>query len=176
MEKNEIKAIIEGLLFTWGDPIELDEIAAVLEMNKIELEKILKELIDELDNNNRGLRIIRFDNSYQIGTRPEHYDWIKKLNYKKNTKALTNASLETLSIIAYKQPIIKPDIDAIRGVKSDRSITTLIERNLIKELGRMDRPGKPIIYGTTNEFLKSFGIESLEDLPNIEMNIKKNTD
>lgn len=168
MDNREIKSIIEGLLFTWGDPLELKDLSSVLEMEINELEDIMKELIDDFDFNRRGLRIIKFNNFYQIGTRPEHYEWIKKLNNKKNTKNLSNASLETLSIIAYKQPIIKSDVENIRGVRSDRAIDTLIDKKLVKELGRLERTGRPILYGTTEDFLKYFGLETLEELPSIE--------
>jgi len=168
MDNREIKSIIEGLLFTWGDPLDLKDISNVLDININEAELIMKELIDDFDYNRRGLRIIKFNNSYQIGTRPEHYEWIKKLNNNKNSKNLSNASLETLSIIAYRQPIIKSDIELIRGVRSDRAIETLIERKLVKELGRLERTGRPILYGTTEEFLKYFGLESIDDLPPIE--------
>lgn len=168
MDNREIKSIIEGLLFTWGDPLDIKDISGVLNIEIKVLEPIIKELIDDLDYNRRGLRIIRFNNSYQIGTRPEHFDWIKKLNNNKNTKNLSNAALETLSIIAYRQPIIKSDIEAIRGVRSDRAIETLVERKLVTEVGRLDKTGRPILYGTTEDFLKYFGLQSIEELPAIE--------
>lgn len=168
MDNKEIKSIIEGLLFTWGDPLDIKDLAGVLDIGIKDLEQIIKELIDDLDFNRRGLRIIRFNNSYQIGTRPEHFDWIKKLNNKKNTKNLSNASLETLSIIAYRQPIIKSDIEAIRGVRSDRAIETLVDRKLITEVGRLEKTGRPILYGTTEDFLKYFGLQRIEELPPIE--------
>jgi segregation and condensation protein B len=168
MDNREIKSILEGLLFAWGDPLSIKDMSAILEIEERELTSIMKELIDDFDYNRRGLRIIKFNNYYQISTRPEHYEWIKKLNNMKNTKNLSNASLETLSIIAYKQPIIKSEIEAIRGVRSDKAIETLIERRLVKEVGRLERTGRPILYGTTEEFLKYFGLESLDDLPPIE--------
>lgn len=168
MDRKEVKSIVEGLLFAWGDPLDIKDISNVLEISEKELSTIMKEIIDDFDYNRRGLRIIKFNNFYQIGTRPEHYEWIKKLNNKKNTRNLSNASLETLSIIAYKQPIIKSDIEAIRGVRSDRAIETLIDKCLVREVGRLDRTGRPILYGTTEDFLKYFGLESLEDLPPIE--------
>jgi len=168
MDYREIKSIIEGLLFAWGDPLDLKDIAGVLDINENELEPIIKELIDDFDFNRRGLRVIKFNNSYQIGTRPEHYEWIKKLNNKKNTKNLSNAALEVLSIIAYRQPIIKSDIEAIRGVRSDRAIETLIERRMVNEVGRLERTGRPILYGTSEDFLKYFGLEVIDDLPTIE--------
>lgn len=168
MDKRELKAIIEGLLFTFGDPIEAKELAKVLDISNKETEELLKEIKDEFDFNRRGIRIIKFNNSYQLGTRPEHHEYIKSIVQTRNTKNLSSAALETLSIIAYKQPVIKADIDQIRGVKSDRSIETLINRKLVKEVGRLDKPGKPIQYGTTDDFLKYFGLESIDQLPPVD--------
>lgn len=169
MKVEEIKSIIEALLFTWGDPLSAKEIGAIIDIDKKEVHKIMESMIKEFDDKQRGLRIVKMDQMYQIGTRPKHYDYIKKLNYSTTKRNLSNAALETLSIIAYKQPIIKSEIDHIRGVKCDRAIETLLTRNLIKEAGRLDRPGKPIIYGTTEGFLKAFALESIDDLPNLEL-------
>jgi len=173
MDKRELKSIIEALLFTFGDPIESKEIAKVLELSTKETDELLKELKDEFDYNRRGIRIVKFNNSYQMGTRPEHHEYIKSIVLTRNTRNLSSAALETLSIIAYKQPVIKSDIDQIRGVKSDRSLETLIVRKLVKEVGRLDKPGKPIEYGTTDEFLRYFGLESLEQLPPVESYVEK---
>lgn len=167
MDNREIKAIIEALLFTWGDPLSLKDISEIIDIKLDELSVLMKELMDDFDFNRRGLRIIKMNDTYQIGTRPEHYDWIKKLHQQKPPKNLSNAALETLSIIAYKQPVIKSEIEHIRGVKCDRAIETLMERNLIQEMGRLERTGRPIIYGTTEEFLKLFSLESLEELPDL---------
>lgn len=168
MDKQEIKAIIESLLFTWGEPLALTEIAKIINIDKKNVAKIVDEMIDDFDYHRRGLRIIKIDNSYQIGTRPEHYNWLKQLRERESPKSLSNATLETLSIIAYKQPVVKADIDYIRGVKCDRALQTLIDRNLVKELGRLERTGRPIIYGTTKEFLRLFSLESLDELPELE--------
>lgn len=168
MDIREVKSIIEGLLFTWGEPLEIKEIAKVLDIKKDKLEDILKEMIDDFDYNRRGLRIIKIEDKYQLSTRPEHYEYIKKLSYSGVNRNLSNAAMETLSIIAYKQPITKVEIDHIRGVRSDRAISTLLERQMIEEVGRLDRPGKPIIYGTTDVFLRSFGLESLDELPELK--------
>jgi len=163
-----LKSIIEGLLFAFGDPLEDKEISKVVNISVKDVNKYLQEMKVEFDEQNRGIRIIKINNSYQLSTRPEHYDFIKAVVISRNQRNLSNASLETLSIIAYKQPITKMEIDEIRGVKSDKSIETLMQRKLIREIGRLDRPGKPILYGTSDEFLKFFGIECIEDLPNIE--------
>lgn len=160
----ETKGIIEALLFTWGDPLDLKSISSILEMDDKIVENIIDEMIEEFNIKNRGLKIIKLNNSYQLCTRIEHFDYIKKLN-NKTKKSLSNAALETLSIIAYKQPVTKSEIDTIRGVKSDRVIDTLYEKKLIEELGRLERPGRPKIYGTSDNFLKYFGLESLDDLP-----------
>jgi len=168
MDKKEIKAIIESLLFIWGDPLSVSDISNILEMEEKEVKKILDDMIDEFEINRRGIRIIRIRNKYQLGTRPEHYQWISKLTEKKESKGLSNAALETLAIIAYKQPITKSEVEAIRGVRCDKAINTLISKNLIRELGRLDKTGKPIIYGTTDEFLRYFGLKELEDLPKLD--------
>ena len=165
MDSKELKSVIEALLFTWGDPLEIKDMASILELNKEELANIMDEMIDEFDYNMRGVKIIKVNNSYQLGTRPEHFPWIKKLSNPKVIKSLSNAALETLSIIAYRQPIIKSDIEAIRGVRCDKAIETLMDRELIKEIGRLERVGRPILYGTTEGFLRAFGLEALENLP-----------
>lgn len=167
MESKEIKSIIESLLFTWGDPLDIKDIASILDLPIPEVSDEMKELMDDLDYNRRGIRIIRINNTYQIGTRPEHSQWIQKLKNTSVNRNLSNAALETLSIVAYKQPIIKADIEAIRGVRCDRVLQTLMERQLVCEMGRLDRTGRPIIYGTTDEFLKSFGLETIEQLPSL---------
>lgn len=168
MDEREIKAIIEALLFIWGDPLSIKDISKILETNKNQIEEILEEMQDDFNYNRRGIKIIRIDNKYQLCTRPEHYPWISKLTQQKGSKTLSTAALETLSIIAYKQPITKNEIEGIRGVRCDKAIETLINRDLIEEKGRLERTGRPIIYGTTGEFLKYFGLEDLEDLPELK--------
>lgn len=165
MDIRELKSIIESLLFTWGEPLDIKEIASIVEVNEKELSKVMQEMIDEFDYNMRGIKIIKVNDSYQLGTRPENFEWIKKLANPKTAKNLSTAALETLSIIAYRQPIIKSDIEAIRGVRCDKAIETLMERGLIEEMGRLERVGRPILYGTTDVFLRCFGLESLENLP-----------
>lgn len=168
MNKNKLKGIVEGLLFTWGDPLHVNEIKKIIGLNKKETEEIIYDLIDDYNYENRGLRVVKLGDEYQIGTKPEYYDWIKKLRKQTKNKKLSNAALETLSIIAYKQPVIKSEIEFIRGVKSDKAISTLMEHNLIEEQGRLDKTGRPILYGTTSKFLRVFSLESLEDLPELK--------
>lgn len=167
MDKREAKSIIEALLFTWGDPLALDDIAQVIDMDRNELIDVMKEMIDDFNFNRRGVQIIRINDSYQLSTRPDHFEWVKKLYNPKNDKGLSSASLETLSIIAYKQPITKVEIDAIRGVKSDKALITLIEKNLVCEKGRLEKTGRPILYGTTDNFLRHFGLSTLDELPEV---------
>lgn len=165
MEEKEIKSIIEALLFIWGDPLSLKDISNILDIEVEKAKEILDSMIDEFNFNRRGLKIIRIKNSYQLSTRPEHYQWISKLCQENNNKSLSTAALETLSIIAYRQPITRNEIEAIRGVRCDKALETLINKDLIEEKGRLDRTGRPIIYGTTDEFLRYFGLENLKDLP-----------
>lgn len=169
----DFKAIIEGILFAWGDKVNVSEIAKSLEISEKETNKYIDEMIGDMDNSSRGLRIIRIDDSVQIGTKPEIYDYINDFVVDRNKKNISGASMETLSIIAYKQPITKIEIEEIRGVKCDYTLKTLSDLNLITEVGRLDRIGKPIIYGTTSEFLKQFGLEKIEDLPEVD-NFKEN--
>lgn len=169
----DFKAIIEGILFAWGDKVKVSEIAKSLEISEKETNKYIDEMVGDMDNSSRGLRIIRIDDSVQIGTKPEIYDYINDFVVDRNKKNISGASMETLSIIAYKQPITKIEIEEIRGVKCDYTLKTLSDLNLITEVGRLDRIGKPIIYGTTSEFLKQFGLEKIEDLPEVD-NFKEN--
>lgn len=168
MDKREQKSIIEGLMFTWGDPLSIKDISEVLDLNKKQTEEILKDMIDEFNYDRRGVQILRVNDTYQLGTRPEHFEWIKELSVPKDSRTLSNAALETLSIIAYKQPIIKSELEAIRGVKCDKAISTLIEKKLVKEVGRLEKTGRPRLYATTDDFLKAFGLDSIKELPNIE--------
>jgi len=166
--KLELYGIIESLLFTWGDPLDIEDISSILEKPKGKTKKILDEMIDYYDENKRGLRIEKRGNNYQLGTRPEYFSYTKQLNKPMVNKNLSNAALETLSIVAYKQPVIKSEIEAIRGVKCDSAIYSLLEKELIEERGRLEKIGRPILYGTTDLFLKVFGLESLEALPELK--------
>lgn len=172
MDKREQKSIIEALLFTWGDPLSIKDIVNVLEIDKNQAEQTLDEMINEFNYERRGIQILKVKDSYQLGTRAEHFEWIKKLSVPKDNRSLSNAALETLSIIAYRQPIIKNEIESIRGVKCDKAISTLLEKKLIREAGRLERTGRPILYATTDEFLKGFGLKSIKDLPKIEKSLE----
>lgn len=171
LDRKEIEAIIESLLFAWGDPLDIKDMAAILDLSRPRLEEILQAMMEDYDRERRGLRIEKRASSYQLGTRPEYFSYIKKLNKPSGGKSLSNAALETLSIVAYKQPVIKADIENIRGVKCDTAIYNLLEKDLIEERGRLDRIGRPILYGTTDLFLKVFGLEGLGDLPELDQGL-----
>lgn len=165
MEINNAKAIIEGLLFLWGEPLSSDDIASILEIKPPEAKAILDDMINDFDSQNRGLTIIKTDNFYQLSTREEHFDYFSKLVKSRKPSKLTGSSMETLSIIAYKQPVTRVEIDNIRGTKSTSSIDTLLSRGLIEECGRLEQIGRPILYRTTIKFLDYFGLTSLKELP-----------
>ncbi|SHK06032.1 SMC-Scp complex subunit ScpB [Tepidibacter formicigenes] len=179
MEKEKIKKIIEAILFAFSDPISIKEVREIIntDMKPKDIENILDELKKEYKEENRGIQILKIQDKYQMGTNKEYEEYIRKIFEPKKKKSLTQATLETLTIIAYKQPITKVEIEEIRGVKCDKAIGTLLEYNLIKEAGRLNKIGKPIIYKTTDEFLKLFGLEKIEELPPInnfeEINEKK---
>lgn len=164
----KIKSIIEAMLFTSGEPLKTEEIANALQITKADVRKIINEMIVEFDRESRGIKIICFNDKYQMCTRPEYMEYIKRLINPQNRQSLSRAAIETVAIIAYKQPITRMDIDSIRGVKSDRVIGSLLEKKLIRDVGRLDAPGRPILYGTTDEFLKYFGLRSLSQLPKLE--------
>lgn len=170
MDRKEIKHIIESIMFAYGDPISIKELNTVIneELSPKEIEFMLNSLMDEYRENNRGIQIIKLENKYQMCTNKSYADYIKKVLEPKKRKSLSQATLETLTIIAYKQPITKVEIESIRGVKCDKVLQTLLENSLIREAGRLNKIGKPIIYRTTDEFLKLLNIEKLEDLPPIE--------
>ncbi|MCC5909911.1 MAG: SMC-Scp complex subunit ScpB [Clostridiaceae bacterium] len=168
MDKIQIKSIIEAILFAWSEPISTKELSKTLTINTKEIESVLKEMIDDFNYNKRGIEIIKMNDYYQLATRPEYYPYIRKLLEPKQSKGLTQAALETLAIVAYKQPITKGEVEEIRGVKCDKAISTLMDKDLISEQGRLERIGRPILYGTTVNFLKSFGLKTIEDLPDMK--------
>lgn len=168
---NNIKEIIKALLFAWGDPLDIKTISDICEVDIDEIERAIEELRSEMDSSKDGLKIIRMNSFYQLISRDIYFDYVKKLLSEKPKNNLSNASIETLSIIAYKQPVTKMQIEKIRSVKSDGPVNTLLDRGLIEEVGRLDTPGKPILYGTSDIFLRSFGIEDLSELPDINMDI-----
>lgn len=168
MSDREKKAIIEALLFVWGQPLFLDDIAQILEIGKAEARRLVGELEKELVHNESGLVIRSYDDSFQLGTRKDHDKYISKLFKNKKTNRLSNSSMETLALIAYKQPITRLEVDQIRGVNSTSPIETLLNRGLIEEAGRLDQIGRPILYKTSLKFLQDFDLQSLKELPDME--------
>lgn len=175
MKREGIKHIIEAVMFAYGEPISIKELNYIVneELSEKEIEIMLNNLIEEYATNNRGIQIIKLENKYQMCTNKDYAEYIKKVLEPKKKKTLSQATLETLTIIAYKQPITKVEIEDIRGVKCDKVLQTLLENELIREAGRLNKIGKPIIYKTTNEFLKLLSIEKLEDLPPLEKYVEK---
>lgn len=169
MEDKEIEAVIEGLLFAAGDVLPLDKIADVIELDKKTTMSILNRMIDTAKSPGRGILIREINGGYQLCTKMEHYEYVKKLFEPRQKQGLSQAAFETLAIIAYNQPITRAKLEHIRGVNSDSAVTKLLERNLIREAGRLDAPGKPILYESTEEFLRCFGFKSISDLPTLEI-------
>jgi segregation and condensation protein B len=165
MDIREIKSIVEGLLFVAGDAVPIKEICSIINIDEPTLRKIVNQMMDSFGEERRGVQIIEVNNCYQLCTRPEHYEYIEKLVKPQTRQGLSQAALETLAIIAYKQPITKAQVDYIRGVKSEGCIARLVEKDLIYEADRMEGPGRPILYRTTDIFLKLFGLKSLKELP-----------
>lgn len=165
MEDKTYKSIIESILFTMGNSVELEKIATAVELDKDETKRLIAKLAQEYEENDRGIRIMELDDSYQMCTNQNAYEYLIRIAKQPQKHVLTEVLLETLSIIAYKQPVTKAEIEKIRGVSCDHSVSKLVEYNLVAELGRLDAPGRPMLFGTTEEFLRSFGIHSLEELP-----------
>lgn len=167
MESKEAKGIIEAILFAVGREVTTKELSLILEKSKDEIKEIIYQMNEEYKENNRGIEIIKIEDSYQLSTKKEYYEYVYKIIDKRNKPKLSNAALETLSIIAYNPRISRAEIEAIRGVNVDGTMYKLLEYGLIEEAGKLDLPGKPMSYKTTNEFLKMFGYSSLNDLPEL---------
>ena len=174
MENHEkIKGILEAVLFTMGESVSLKRLAEVLEIDPAELKGILMEMQEDYRQESRGITLIELEDSWQICTKIETYDYVRKLVNQPRKRSLTDVMLETLSIIAYKQPVTKQEIEAIRGVKCDFAVNKLIEYNLVRELGRKNTIGRPIVFGTTEDFLRCFGVSSIDELPDIDEVMKQ---
>jgi segregation and condensation protein B len=165
-----MEGIIEGLLFAWGEPLSLGKISEIINMDKKTTRHIIDNMIRYYNDSKRGIMIREIENSYQLCTRKEHAEFINKLFEQGKRKELSQAAYEVLAIISYNGPVTRAKIESIRGVNSDSSISKLIERNLIKESGKLDAPGKPSLYEVTEDFLRYFGLKSVNDIPKIEMN------
>ncbi|MFB9762011.1 SMC-Scp complex subunit ScpB [Ectobacillus funiculus] len=166
MERAEQKAVVEGLLFISGDEgIYLEQIAGVLELEKGEVQLLLQQLQEDYQRTSCGLQIVQYAQTYRLTTKKEHASYYKKLIETPMSSSLSQAALETLAIIAYRQPITRTEIEEVRGVKTEKALQTLISRLLVKEIGRAEGTGRPILYGTTKEFLDTFGLKTLKELP-----------
>lgn len=171
-----IKYAIEGILFAAGEPVKAAKLAVVLDVSLKEVQNAVKELKEEYDRDKRGFNIIEILEGYQICSRPEYYTYIQEILGEQRNQPLSNAAMEALAIIAYKQPITRGQIEHIRGVNSDGCVNRLYERGLIEEAGRLDAPGRPILYATTQTFLRCFGLKSPQELPPInfvQMNLEE---
>lgn len=167
MERQKAKAVLEAILFTMGESVEIDRLATVIEEDKNATKEILLELKAEYEARECGMTLMELDDSFQMCTNAELYEYLIKIAKTPRKYVLTDTVLETLSIVAYKQPITRSEIERIRGVNCDHAVNRLVEFGLISEVGRMDAPGRPLLFGTTEEFLRSFGVKSLEELPEL---------
>ncbi len=161
----KLEAIIEAILFTMGESVELSKIAAAIEHDEETTKKIIHNMMDRYEAEDRGIKILELEDSYQMCTKNEMYEYLIRIAKQPKKHVLTDVLLETLSIIAYKQPITKLEIEKIRGVKCDHAVNKLVEYSLISELGRLDAPGRPLLFGTTEDFLRCFGVQSIQELP-----------
>lgn len=165
MEVDKLEGIIEAILFTMGNSVKLEKIARAIGHDEETTRKIIHNMMDHYMHMNRGIKIIELDDSFQMCTKGEMYEYLIKVAKQPEKHVLTDVLLETLSIVAYKQPVTKLEIEKIRGVKCDHAVNKLVEYNLICEIGRLEAPGRPILFATTEEFLRSFGVQSIEELP-----------
>ena len=167
MELEKAEAIIEAMLFSTGSIITVKDIMNGLEIGSEDIEKIMQKMRTKYEANNSGIELVKVEDGYQLCTKKEYYEYIYPLFDNRSKPSISNAALETLSIIAYNPKVTRSEIDAIRGVNSDGTIYKLLEYNLIEEAGKLDAPGKPTMYKVTSDFLKMFGISSLDDLPEL---------
>lgn len=167
MERTRAEAVLEAVLFTMGESVEISRLANVIEEDVKTTREILQEMEEKYRQEDRGITLTRFDNAVQLCTKPDMYEYLVKIAKAPRKITLTDTVLETLSIIAYKQPVTRIDIERVRGVSCDHAINKLLEYDLITELGRLDAPGRPLLFGTTEQFLRCFGVDSLENLPEL---------
>ncbi|MBQ9135522.1 MAG: SMC-Scp complex subunit ScpB [Lachnospiraceae bacterium] len=167
MERQKAEAILEAILFTMGDSVEINRLASVLEMTNKEVKEILLGMQEKYAAEERGIALLWLEDSVQLSTKADMYEYLIKIAKTPRKMTLTDTVLETLSIIAYKQPVTRLEIERIRGVSCDHAVNKLLEYDLITELGRLDAPGRPLLFGTTEQFLRCFGVKSLDELPEL---------
>lgn len=165
MSIEKMYAVIEAVLFTMGESVETAKLAAAIEQDVSTTVKLIHNLMDRYEAEDRGIKIIELGDSFQLCTKPETYEYLIKVAAQPKKQVLTDVLLETLSIIAYKQPITKQEIEGIRGVSCEHAVNKLVEYGLVDEVGRLDAPGRPILFGTTESFLRSFGVRNVDELP-----------
>lgn len=165
MEFFQHKSLIEAIIFSSPEPVTIKDIQKVIDMNEQVILDSINQLMNEYSNRDGGINIIEIAGGYQMATKAEYSSWIRKLKKNSQSNKLSQASLETLAIIAYKQPLTKLEIDHIRGVNSDGAVKNLVDKRLIKIVGKKEAPGRPFLYGTTKDFLQYFGLKNLMDLP-----------
>ena len=163
----EKKAILEAILFTMGDSVEISRLAQVIEETEEDTRELLLNMQKQYEKEKRGIALLELEDCFQMCTKPEMYEYLVKIAKVPRKYVLTDTVLETLSIVAYKQPVTRMEIEKIRGVSCDHAINRLLEFDLIREVGRLDAPGRPLLFGTTEQFLRSFGVKSLEELPQL---------
>lgn len=168
MEQSKKLAVLESVLFAMGESVEVGKLADVIEEDVKTTRELLAQLKARYEGDEYGIELLELEDSFQLATKPGTYDYLVKIAKTPRKMTLSESVLETLSIIAYKQPVTRVEIENIRGVNCDYQIGKLIEYNLICELGRLDAPGRPLLFGTTEEFLRSFGVKSLKDLPELD--------
>lgn len=167
MERQKAEAVLEAILFTMGEAVEISRLASVLEMDEKEVKELLAGMQERYVEESRGISLMWLEDSIQLTTKAEHYEYLIKIAKTPRKMVLTDTVMETLSIIAYKQPVTRLEIERIRGVSCDHAINKLLEYDLITELGRLDAPGRPLLFGTTEQFLRCFGVRSLDELPEL---------
>lgn len=166
-KKKKLEAAAEAILFSMGESVPVALLSKALEIDQQQTRELIQGMMKRYNAKDRGIKIIELEDAFQMCTKQEYYDYLVRIALQPKKAMLSDVALETLSIIAYKQPVTKIEIEKIRGVKCDHAINKLIEYNLVQELGRLDAPGRPILFGTTEEFLRNFGVQSTEDLPAI---------
>jgi segregation and condensation protein B len=167
MEIKDIECMAEGILFASGEPVGIDRLCVALEIDKKTLESVIGALADRFAFERRGIRIVRMDNSYQMCSAPEYGDIIRKVMETRKPPSLSQSALEVLSIVAFYQPVTRSYVDQVRGVDSSYTMGMLLDRELIEECGKLDVPGRPTLFRTTKDFLRTFGISSLSELPDL---------
>ena len=165
MEIEKLQSAVEAILFTMGDSVGLDKLADAIGHDEETTKKLIHSMMDRYEEEDRGIKIIELDNAYQLCTKKEMYEYLIRVAKQPKRYVLTDVLLETLSIIGYKQPVTNLEIEKIRGVKTDHAVNKLVEYGLVEETGRLDAPGRPLLFGTTEEFLRRFSIHSLDELP-----------